>query len=124
MLLSGADLTIENSKGETALHFAAQRGDPTLVQSILEHGAFVDVRSTSSGRTPLMTALAGFHLQDRADMQRTVEVLIAANADLNAVCHGGNTAITAAMEKIEKSNNIETFIVPASVCITLIEAGQ
>ena len=123
MLLSGADLTIANSKGEVALHRAAQRGDPTLVQSMLEHGAFVDVR-TLHLRTPLMVALLDFHLQDRAAMQRTVEVLIAADADLNAVCQGGDTALTDAMEQVVKSNNNETYSIPALVCIMLIEAGQ
>ena len=56
VLLAGADLTIANSKGETALHFAASRGDPAIVQSMPEHGAPVD-EQTADGSTALYIAV-------------------------------------------------------------------
>ena len=56
MLLAGADLTIANSNGDTALHFAASRGDPAIVQSMLEHGAPVD-QQTAEGSTALYIAV-------------------------------------------------------------------
>ena len=39
MLLTGADLTIADIDGETALHMAARIGDTTIIQSLLNRMA-------------------------------------------------------------------------------------
>ena len=122
-LLTGADLTIANMHGDTALHLGARLGDLSVMQSLLEHGAPLDAR-TPELRTALMTAMLGFHLGDRVNMQRTTEMLIAANADLNAVGHTGQTALFIAVCQAAFSPSNVTYFVPASVCIALIEAGQ
>ena len=70
--LAGADLTIVNSKGETALHFAACRGDTEIVQSMLEHGAPVD-QQAADGNTAL-------HLAVWARSKSTMLVLLKAGA--------------------------------------------
>ena len=55
-MLAGADLTIATSYGGRALHMAAHRGDPEIVQSMLEHGAPVDCQS-KNGNTALHIAI-------------------------------------------------------------------
>ena len=71
-MLVGADLTIASLKGDTALHFAARRGDPTIVQSMLEHAAFVDEQG-ANGNTAL-------HLAVKARSKSTMLVLLKAGA--------------------------------------------
>ena len=111
--------------GDTALHYAAGLGDLAVMQSLLEHGAPLDARTHELQlHTPLMTALSTFHLGDTENMQRTTEMLIAANADLNAVDHNGQSALFIAVCQTAPSPSNLSYLVPASVCIALIEAGQ
>ena len=127
VLLTGADLAFVNSSGDTALHHAACRGDPKLIQSMLEHGACVDAR-TPGGCTPLMAAALKAHANgNKHNSQLTIEKLIAANSDLNAVDEKGNTALVLAVLEDQNAviiSNCETRRVTASISITLIEAGQ
>ena len=136
MLLTGSDLATVNSCGHTALHFAACRGDPEILQRMLEHGACVDARSTPSGCTPLMSAVMKAHLnRNSQNLQLTVEKLVAANCDLNAVDEQGNTALMLAVNcenqtvitellNLDNILNCEMRRFRTSVSITLIEAGQ
>src|SRR5208337_3073653 len=48
----GLDINQANSKGETALHGAANRGSDVLVKFLVEHGAKMDAKS-KAGFTPL-----------------------------------------------------------------------
>ena len=127
VLLSGADLAFVNSDGDTALHSAACRGDPEIIQSMLEHGACVDAR-TPRLCTPLMAAVMKAHRNENGlNSQLTIEKLIAANSDLNAVDGEGNTALMlAVLESWDVGNilNCEMRRVNVSVSISLIEAGQ
>ena len=120
---AGADLTVKDADGNAALHYAALRGEPTVVQCLLEHGAFVDTH-TPQLFTPLMVALAYFRDEDKAAMQRTIEVLLAANADPNAAAPNGITVLLVALAQAGSPDSNENYQVPASVCILLIEAGQ
>jgi ankyrin repeat protein len=52
----GLDLQQANTKGETALHGAANRGSDVLVKFLVEHGAKLDVKS-KAGFTPLDIAM-------------------------------------------------------------------
>ena len=123
MCFAGADLTIVQSNGETALHSAARRGDPAIIQRFLHHSTLLDARNTKL-LTPLMVLLLSFRLQNRADMQEATEMLIAANADLNTVDQDGESALLMAVGlAITSDNNTVTYRVPACVCIRLIEAG-
>ena len=122
----GADLTIASPKGETALHSAARRGNLRIVQTLLEYNASVDAQDCEQ-LTPLMVAMLNFRLQDTADMQLNIEALIAANADLNAVDQDDRSALMIAVSHLNSrilGTLLDTFRVPASVCIALIEAGQ
>jgi cytohesin len=53
---AGLDLKQANSKGETALHGAADRGADTIVQYLVEHGADINAK-TRQGFTPLDVAM-------------------------------------------------------------------
>lgn len=65
LLTAGADvLAIEPRMGATALHKAAQAGNPDLIDLLIDHGAFVDQQSPVLGNTPLMDAV--LHKQDAA----------------------------------------------------------
>ena len=122
-LLAGANLTVVDVDGNAALHCAVLRGDPTVVQCLLEHGAPVNSRN-SQLNTPLIVATASFRHADKAAMQRTIEVLLAANADLNAVDQNGVTVLTLALAHAESPDSNKKYVVPASVCVLLIKAGQ
>ena len=118
-MLAGADLAIASPNGNTALHHAAVRGDPAIIQSMFDHGALLDARNTKL-LTPLMVLLISFRLENRVNMQETTEMLIAANADLNTIDEDGKSALLRAVG----DNNTVTYHVPACVCIRLIEAGE
>ena len=126
VLLSGADIAFVNSDGDTALHSAACRGDPEIIQSMLEHGACVEAR-TPRLCTPLMAAVMKAHRNENSqNSQLAIEKLIAANCDLNAVDEDGNTALMLAVLEswdFEYILNCEMRRVNASVSISLIEAG-
>ena len=53
---TGLDLTQTTTRGDTALHGAANRGADTIVQFLVDHGAKVDVKN-KQGYTPLDIAL-------------------------------------------------------------------
>lgn len=52
----GADINGANSRGETAMHAAAQRGADQIVQFLAERGAKLDLKN-KAGKTPLDLAL-------------------------------------------------------------------
>ena len=105
-----------------------------MIQSMLEHGACVNARSTPAPGmvsrlcTPLMSAVMKAHRSENGqNSQLTIEKLIAASSDLNAVDEEGKTAlILAVVESWDLDNilNCETRRVNASVSISLVDAGQ
>ena len=138
VLLTGADFTIVEPNGDTALHRAASRGNPEIIQSMLEHGACVDAR-TPSLCTPLMAAVMNVHCnENEQDSQLAIEKLIAASSDLNQVGETGNTALILAVAELcqvdtgsgilavdsHVVSNCEMRRMNVSVSISLIEAGQ
>jgi ankyrin repeat protein len=76
--------------GFTPLHFAAFFGHPTAARLLVERGAELGARSTNKqfayDATPLHSAAA-------AGRRDVCEVLLDAGADVNAVQHGGYTAL-------------------------------
>jgi ankyrin repeat protein len=95
LLLAGADANIKDNIGQTALIFAVQTVNVEIIRALLSRGVKVDDR-TFKGEAPLMFARLG-----------AVEVLIGADADVNAVDKGGYTALMCAVvlrqdDKVEK----------------------
>ena len=76
--------------GFTPLHFAAFFGHPAAARLLIERGAELEARSTNKefafDATPLHSASA-------AGQRDVCEVLLDAGADVNAVQHGGYTAL-------------------------------
>jgi ankyrin repeat protein len=76
--------------GFTALHFAAFFGHPSAARLLTERGAELEARSTNRefafDATPLHSAAAAGQL-------RVCDVLLDAGSDVNAVQHGGYTAL-------------------------------
>ena len=52
LLEAGADHSLTDKRGFTPLHIAVTRNDTRLVQCLLDHGAAINVRTQSDGRTP------------------------------------------------------------------------
>jgi ankyrin repeat protein len=55
-LKAGADVNAVDSKGDTAMHGAAQKGYDKVIQFLADHGAKVDLKD-KQGKTPLDAAL-------------------------------------------------------------------
>ena len=67
---AGLDLHQVNTRGETALHGAADRGADTIVQFLVDHGAELNVK-TKQGFTPLDVAMGKASLDPAAGSQAT-----------------------------------------------------
>lgn len=50
---AGTDVNVRNDNGRTPLHWAAERGNLSAVQVLLERGARIDVREEGTNMTPL-----------------------------------------------------------------------
>lgn len=97
-------------RGKSAIHVAAERGDPEIVAWLLDHGVDVNAR-TERGDTPLIEAADGAWNARRARRGRrwnkwqdnpsnqprryreTVEVLLKRGADAEAISRGSITAL-------------------------------
>lgn len=77
LLQDGADVNAAQGDGMTALHFAADNGDPALASMLIYAGANVEAGTRIGHYTPLHIASRNGH----ADVIRT---LLAANADVDA----------------------------------------
>lgn len=82
--------TAWSDDGFTPLHFAAFFGHPAAARLLAERGADLEARSTNEQfalhARPLHSAAA-------AGQREVCEVLLDAGADVNAVQHGGYTAL-------------------------------
>jgi ankyrin repeat protein len=84
-----------SSDGFTPLHFAAFFGHPAAARLLAQRGADLEARSTNEqfalDARPLHSAAA-------AGQREVCEVLLDAGADVNAVQHGGYTALLEARQ--------------------------
>lgn len=92
LLAAGADVhAIEPRMGATALHKAAQGGNPDMVALLLRAGAFVDQQTPIVGNTPLIDAVLHRHAA-------TVDRLLLGGARTAIANHSGQTALAIARE--------------------------
>jgi ankyrin repeat protein len=76
LLDAGSDATAVTGTGVQPIHLAAESGSADAVQALLAHGADLNVRDLTHGRTPLVFAVS----ENRIDV---VKLLIAKKADLS-----------------------------------------
>ncbi|KRF03381.1 hypothetical protein ASG89_23360 [Paenibacillus sp. Soil766] len=98
-----ADVNTANADGETPLMsvvFASTPQSRQIVQMLLEHGAdpLLMLKSNWSGLTPLMRAVDPYIFNSAQVMYDIIEMLINANADVNAVDEKGNSVLAYAVE--------------------------
>ncbi len=74
LLAGGEDANAAHGDGMSALHWAAEHGDPALVQTLLEGGAKLDAATRIGGYTPL-------HVASAAGQAEVVKQLLAAGSD-------------------------------------------
>jgi ankyrin repeat protein len=86
LLARGAPVDHLDNMGRTALHLAAQNGNPEMVRLLIDRKADVNVRSHVRPETPRTLAAQGGQAE-------VVELLLAAGADPDAVDHFGRTAL-------------------------------
>ncbi|GAB1317934.1 hypothetical protein MFIFM68171_08144 [Madurella fahalii] len=92
----------------TALHDAAHRGSPRIVEKLLDAGFDPNQNVDGSG-TPLQAAVAGHHKQVRSrDGAAVVRLLVDRGADVNASGGRFGTALDAA--KDNDSHDLEEFL--------------
>ena len=119
----------EEPAADTALHLAAQRGDEADILRLLKQGECVNARGILL-KTPLMCVLDNYDPSWEMDIFQVVQEMIAAGADPNIPYKNQQTALMVALLSYAHDHGgtelvlIRQDLVPASVCITLIEAGQ
>jgi ankyrin repeat protein len=74
MMETGLDVRTANSRGETALHGAADRGADTIVQYLADHGADVNAKN-KRGYTPIDVALGKGGIQLPVPHDTTIALL-------------------------------------------------
>jgi len=98
LIKAGAALDALSPEGQTALHFAVERGHIAAVQALTGAGARVDI-SDMGRETPLAVCFGPSFTGDRASRAKILAVLLDANADAGTVLHDGMTVlIRAAMD--------------------------
>lgn len=91
LIKAGADVNVQDEKGNTALRYAAGAGNYESVRILLESGADVNAKN-SEGRTALMSAATfKFNLA-------MVQLLLDFKADVNAQNDDGYTALMQAAD--------------------------
>ncbi len=84
LLAGGADVNAAQGDGMTALHWAAERGDPALAEMLLYAGATIAPVTRIGGYTPL-------HVAARTGSDQVARLLLDAGADPGAAAPGTGT---------------------------------
>lgn len=98
VLAAGADPNKTFMRGineESYLHLAAERADPKMIKLLLDAKADPNVTVGELAATPLMAVSTGsrLHTQLSQDIMETVNLLVAAGANINAKDVNGETAL-------------------------------
>jgi serine/threonine protein kinase len=119
LLKKGASVNARDSKGATPLHKAAYRGDLTITQLLIKHGADVNARENMFGETPL-------HCAARSHALEVVELLLQHGADPSIRNINGQTPLELAQGSgyEEIARVIEEFVRAGSLTILGVEYGE
>ena len=99
LLDKGADVTIIDDYGCTALFWTACRDHKDIVETMLARGADVNAKIDSRFPVPQYDGIAGYtplHAACGKGHKAVVEVLIAHGADINAKAKNGQTPMSCA----------------------------
>lgn len=99
LLDCGANLDIQNSKGETALMYACRILHYDIVKLLVERGAQVNLKEKRDECTALMSTIEMWHSNYKDTILLIVAVL-AQSADVNILSRKG-TALTLALQKTD-----------------------
>jgi hypothetical protein len=97
----GVDPSGADSKGRTALHFAATHGDEHIVKTLIDHRANVNARDLN-GNTPL-------HLAACSNQVKIVTLLLRGGTDINALDYTGKTPLDVAMSRLRILHSDESI---------------
>jgi ankyrin repeat protein len=86
LLAQGADVTVAQGDGMTALHWAADRGDVAMAAALVRAGAKLDAKTSIGGYTPL-------HVASKAGQAGVVKMLLDDGADARTMTGTGATAL-------------------------------
>ncbi len=89
-IFSGGDIDSRDKIGNTSLHIAAEHGAAHLVRELTRLGADIEAKN-NGGDTPLFSALNG-NIEAKKAIA-TIDALVAAGADLNALNGKGQTVL-------------------------------
>ncbi|KAF9877519.1 hypothetical protein CkaCkLH20_05219 [Colletotrichum karsti] len=80
---------LQNNDGETALHIAVKLFDESLVKTLLDHGAKVNI-SDKQGRTPILLAAGDAHLEALREELETVDADVPLGKELRIAVKRSN----------------------------------
>lgn len=98
LLLREEDVDQQDCEGTTALHLAAKKGDPEIIQHLVRAKALVDLRD-NQGKTPLFHACIAGHLL-------AVKALLFAGANIN-LKDNSEVSILQTIQKLDFPEKIE-----------------
>lgn len=107
---NGFDVNVQDSDGNTALHWACARGDAKAVQWLLLRGADPNIPDQSVGRTPLMAACSCVSLD-------CIELLLDHGAEINACNASGLNAFMYLCDEDRNPQPITEIIEAAKLLI-------
>lgn len=97
---AGAYLNSKDDKDRTPLWWASYYGQAGLIPYLVQKGANVNVQDSEHGLTPLMVATKYANAQ-------TLQALLSAGADMNAVSFYGHTALHYAILNLDKIKGVK-----------------
>ncbi len=100
-LYKAADVNLQDNEGKTALHYAVERGDRSLIEYLLSQDANINAKDKKDN-TPLHYALE----QNNLDLAR---YLLSQKADVNVQNEEGKTLLHYAAEQDKK--NIAEYLI-------------
>lgn len=119
----GADIDVRGKEGQTPLSMACSNQKADAAKLLIKHGADPDLPG-HYGWTPLMMAVQTlesnpYGLPD--DMKNTIDVLLAAGADINKQDSDGNTALIHAA--MEGSHGVTDYLVSRGADVNIRNNG-